>query len=100
MVALSVTRSRVATVLAAAADSFGTKRWHPLSNTIILAIDRAAGYTPGCSSIDAEDTSLAAWNALAVHLNNVRPEDWERAVGRTQDDVVDALRGAAKAVTQ
>ena len=47
MVSLSVTRSRIAEVLSAAADSYTDKSWEPYLNPMLTAIDRAAGYTPG-----------------------------------------------------
>ena len=100
MVTLSVTRSRVAGVLTAAADGFQAEPWHPYRNPLMTAIDVAAGFVPGKGAVDAEDTSLAAWDALAVHLGDQWPGDWEREPGRRQADVVAALRGAAsKAVT-
>lgn len=100
MVTLSVTRSRIAAVLTKAADGFRTEPWDPYLNPLLNAIDAAAGFTPGNGSPDAEDTSIAAWDALAVHLGDQWPGDWERAAGRRQDEVEAALRGAAaKAVT-
>ncbi|WP_369274462.1 hypothetical protein AB5J55_35085 [Streptomyces sp. R11] len=99
MVTLSVTRSRVAAVLNRAADGFNTEPWDPYLNPLLNAIDAAAGFTPGKSSRDAEDTSISAWDALAVHLGDQWPGDWEREAGRSQADIVDALRAtAAKAV--
>ena len=97
MVTLSVTRTRVAGVLAAAADSFNDRPWDPHLNPLMTAIDTAAGYVPGKGARDAEDASLAAWDLLAQHLG-VWPGDWERATGRSQDDVQAALREAAGAV--
>lgn len=94
MVTLSVTRSRVAEVLATAADYFDTAAWDPYLNPLMSAIDEAAGFVPG-KNRDAEDASLAAWDALAVHLGDQWPGDWERTPGRTQVDVQAALRGAA-----
>lgn len=100
MVTLSVTRSRVAAVLTRAADGFKTQPWDPYLNPLLTAIDTAAGFVPGKGSVDAEDTSIAAWDALALHLNGEWPGDWERQLGRRQDEVEAALRGAAaKAVT-
>lgn len=100
MVTLSVTRSRIAAVLTAAADALHAEGWDPYLNPLMAAIDTAAGFVPGNSTRDAEDTSLAAWDALAVHLGDQWPGDWERTAGRRQDEVVAALRGAAgKAVT-
>lgn len=95
MVTLSVTRSRVAAVLARAADSFKAQPWDPYRNSLMAAIDDAAGFVPGKGGVDAEETSLAAWDTLAVHLGDQWPGDWERAAGRTQLEVEAALRGAA-----
>ncbi|RSN13789.1 hypothetical protein DMH25_08355 [Streptomyces sp. WAC 01325] len=99
MVTLSVTRSRVAAVLERAADLLGAEHWDPLRNPIIGAIDRASGFVPGKGAKDAEATSLAAWDALAQYLANKFPQEWERREGRTQTDVVDALRAAAEEVS-
>lgn len=100
MVTLSVTRSRVAAVLNKAADGFRSEPWDPYRNSLMSAIDAAAGYVPGSNRRDAEDMSISAWDALAVHLGDQWPGDWERTPGRRQDEVEAALRGAAaKAVT-
>lgn len=99
MVTLSMTRSRIADVLTRAADSLADAPWEPHRNPLMVVIDRAADYTPGKGSLDAEATSLAAWSALAAHLGEW-PGDWERTAGRRQDEVEAALRGAAaKAMT-
>lgn len=99
MVTLTLTRSRVAAVLTAAADGFRSQPWEPHRNPLMTAIDQAAGFVPGKGSTETEAASLAAWDALADHLG-VWPGDWERAAGRSQDEVEAALRGAAgKAVT-
>jgi hypothetical protein len=98
-VTLSVTRPRINAVLTAAADRLEEGGWDPHRRPLMLAIDEAAGYTPGSGTVDAEDTSLAAWDALAVHLDDEWPSSWELQPGRTQAEVVAALRGAAKAVT-
>jgi hypothetical protein len=99
MVTLSVTRSRVAAVLAGAGSLLESEGWDPLHNPVILAIDRAAGFTPGKSSSDAEETTLAAWQQLADHLDAASVSGWERETGRTQMQVLNALRQAATAVT-
>lgn len=99
MVTLSVTRSRVAAVLNAAADALHVEGWDPHLNPLMTAIDAAAGCVPGKTSSDAEETTVAAWGALEAHLG-MWPGDWERVAGRRQDEVEAALRGAAaKAVT-
>ena len=93
MVTLSVTRSRVAAVLTVAADDLATNGWHPEHRPILDAIDRAAGYTTtGCA---AEDITLSAWDALVTYLNEQLVRDFETVPGRTQEQVVTALRGAA-----
>ncbi|MEU6552046.1 hypothetical protein ABZ915_17445 [Streptomyces sp. NPDC046915] len=94
MVTLSVTRSRVADVLNAAADGFDEEPWEPYLNPLLTAIDRAAGYTPGSGTPDAEAATLAAWELLAAHLGGW-PGDWERKPERQQDEIQAALRGAA-----
>jgi hypothetical protein len=99
MLTLSVTRPRINAVLTDAADRVEETGWDPHRRPLMLAIDEAAGYTPGSGTVDAEDTSLAAWDALAVHLDDEWPSSWELQPGRTQAEVVAALRGAAKAVT-
>lgn len=100
MVTLSVTRSRVANVLASAADLLGREGWDPTRNPLMHAIDRAAGFVPGKSSPDSEATSLAAWDALCQYLGGqVSPREWETHEGLTQAEVLDALRAAAEEVT-
>jgi hypothetical protein len=99
MVTLSVTRSRVAAVLNGTADLLEAEGWDPERNSVIFAIDRAAGYVPGKGSKDAEEATLQAWDALVTHLDEQLVVPWERTPGRTQLQVVSALRGAAKAVT-
>lgn len=100
MVTLSVTRSRVAAVLGSAESLLKAEGWDPLLNPVITAIDRAAGYTPGKGSPDAEQATLDAWELLARHLNVASVGEWEREPGRTQLQVLAALHGAAaKAVT-
>lgn len=94
MVTLTLTRTRVAAVLTAAADAFRSQPWEPHRNPLMTAIDDAAGFVPGKGSVESEAASLAAWDALAAHLG-VWPGDWERKAGRTQDEVEAALRGAA-----
>lgn len=93
MVTLSVTRSRIAGVLKAAADLLETEGWHPEANPAWLAIDRAAGYVPGAGPSDGESLSLAAWDALSVHLGGEWPQAWE--LERTQTEVLAALRASA-----
>lgn len=99
MVTLSVTRSRVADVLAGAADLVAMEGWDPDrdSSSLVAAIDLSIGLTPGKGTPDAEDTSLAAWDALTNNLGQ-DPRDWELKPGRTQAEVEAALRGAAAAV--
>lgn len=95
MVTLSVTRSRIAGVLNTTAALLETEGWDPDRNSVIFAIDRAAGYVPGKGSPDAEQTTLAAWDALVTHLGEQLAVTWERTPGRTQLQVVSALRAAA-----
>lgn len=99
MVTLSVTRSRVAAVLNGTADLLQVEGWDPERNSVIFAIDRAAGYVPGKGSPDAEQTTLDAWDALVTHLGEQLVVPWERQAGRTQLQVLHALRQAAQAVT-
>lgn len=99
MVTLSVTRSRVANVLRSTADLLEAEGWDPERNSVIFAIDRAAGYVPGKGTPDAEQTTLDAWDALVTHLDEQLVVPWERTPGRTQADVVDALRAAAEEVS-
>lgn len=104
MVTLSVTRSRVAAALAGAADGLETTGWDPLSNTLMLAIDRAAGWSRPDGDRVAEELAWEAYHALTQHLFRVQVldgeplADWERHPGRTQADVLAALRAAAKQV--
>jgi hypothetical protein len=95
MMTLSVTRSRVATVLRDTATLLETEGWDPLRNPVMDAIDRAAGYVPGKGTPDAEETTLAAWDALVTHLDERLIVPWERTPGRTQEQVVAGLRAAA-----
>jgi hypothetical protein len=99
MVTLSVTRSRVAGVLRDTADLLEDEGWDPLRNPIMSAIDRAAGYVPGKGSPDAERTTLDAWDALVTHLGEQLVVPWEKTPGRTQRQVLHALRTAATEVT-
>lgn len=105
MVTLSVTPYRVARVLNWAAGLLEIDGWDPHRNSVMKAIDEAAGWeTPGIDE-SAEETTLQAWEALSAHTN----KDWDRHVNwlgqwehhphRTQADVLAALRAAAKAVT-
>lgn len=104
MVTLSVTRSRVAGVLRGAADLAGCCGWDPARDRSLVAlIDQAIGLIPGKGSPDAEETSIAAWAALAEHLgvdiDTVDfPREWEQQPGRTADEVRAALYGAAQAL--
>lgn len=96
MVTLSVTRSRVANVLNRAADLLAVEGWDPERNSMMNAIDKAAGFVPGKGSVDAEATSLAAWDALCAHLDELWPNVWEAE--HTQTEVEAALRAAADEV--
>lgn len=98
MVALSLTRSRVAALLDRTATDVIAHGWDPLRSPLADAIDRTLGYWPGKGSIADEELTVAAWDALADHLRT-EPHDWERADGRTQDEVLAALYAAAEAVT-
>lgn len=105
MVTLSLTRSRIAGVLFRAAGVLGLEGWDPSSDqhSLMGVIDRAIGLVPGKGSQDAAETSLAAWEALAAHLGVERtawefPREWEQQPGRTEAEVLDALRGAAAGV--
>ncbi|MDH6610233.1 hypothetical protein M2164_005868 [Streptomyces sp. SAI-208] len=100
MVTLSVTRFRIAAVLRAAALT-ACCGWDPNRDdrSLVALIDQAIGLTPGKGTPDAEETSVAAWDALANHLG-CDPREWEQQAGRTDADVRDALHGAAKAVTR
>lgn len=100
MVTLSVTRFRIAGVLESAAVLLSAEGWHPEANPVWHAIDRAAGYVPGGGPSEGESLSLAAWDALSVHLGNEWPLAWE--LESTQAEVLAALNGSAaclKAVT-
>jgi hypothetical protein len=103
MVTLSVTRSRVAATLARAATILATEGWDPLRSPIADAIDRAAGFTPGKSSTNGEEVTVLALDMLTGHLALGTPDGsgdepltlWERQPGRSEVDVLAALRGAA-----
>lgn len=99
MVTLTLTRGRVAAVLARAAGLLEAEQWDAQLNPLIGAIDRAADFVPGTGRTNAEATSLAAWDALAQHLGDEYPQEWERRAGRTQAEVLEALRAAAKEVS-
>jgi hypothetical protein len=100
MVTLSLTRSRIAAVLADAATLLEAQGWDPQTNRLMGAIDQAAGFTPGSGNLDAEQATLNAWQLLATHLDVDCVSAWEREPGRTQLQVLSALHGAAeKAVT-
>ncbi|MFF3515798.1 helix-turn-helix domain-containing protein [Streptomyces sp. NPDC002573] len=98
VVSLSVTRSRIADVLTRSADLLEAEGWDPERNSMIFAIDRAAGYVPGKGTPDAEQTTLGAWDALVTHLGQQFAFWWEKTPGRTQLQVVTALRAAAEEV--
>ncbi|MFF1417454.1 hypothetical protein [Streptomyces sp. NPDC058280] len=98
MLTLSVTRSRVAAVLDQAADLLDAEGWDPHLNPVIAAIDRAAGYTKPGIDPAAEEATLRAWDAVVVHLGEQLIVPWEDEPGRTQADVLAALRGAARGV--
>jgi hypothetical protein len=103
MVTLSVTRSRVAATLTAAATILAAEGWDPLRSPIADAIDRAAGFTPGKSSTSAENVTVLALDMLTDHLALGTPDGsgdepltlWERQPDRSEGDVLAALRGAA-----
>lgn len=97
---LSVTRSRVASVLYRAAVLLEEEEgWDPERNSMIFAIDRAAGFVKPGIDPAAEEATLQAWDALVIQLGEELVVPWERMPGRTQSDVLAALRGAARAVT-
>ncbi|MFJ4785065.1 hypothetical protein [Streptomyces sp. NPDC088794] len=95
MVTLSLTRSRIAAVLADAATLLEADGWDPHTNRLMGAIDQAAGFTPGSGSTDAEQATLNAWETLTRHLNVDCVSAWEQAPGRTALQVLSALHGAA-----
>ncbi|MGQ4343503.1 DUF6197 family protein [Streptomyces sp. SAS_275] len=94
-----MTRSRVSRIVEDAASLLEAEGWDPHRNPVTDAIDRAAGFIPGRSSIDAEQATIEAWNLIVDHLGGRSVTGWERASGRTQLQVVHALRTAATAVT-
>lgn len=96
MVTLSLTRSRIVAVLRGAAEDVRARGWSRDNRSLIFAIDAAAGYI-GLPDTPEEGLSVAAWDALAEHLGMDAPE-WEAAQGRTQDDVLAALRATAEQV--
>jgi hypothetical protein len=99
MVTLSVTRSRIGRLVEDAANLLETEGWDPHQNPITDAIDRAAGFVPGYSSVDAEQATIEAWNAIVDHLGGQSVTKWERDPHRTQMQVLHAMRSAAKAVS-
>lgn len=99
MVTLSVTRSRVAAVLRDAAGLLEQVGWDPERTSLMGAIDQAAGFVPGCGTVDEEAATLEAWDALVTHLGTPLVVRWEHAPGRTQAEVLAALRAAADAVS-
>lgn len=102
MVTLSVTRSRIRTTLTVAAGILDIEGWDPLQNPIADAIDRAAGFTPGKGSSSSEEVTVLALAMLTDHLGLGEPDGsgdepltlWERQPGRTEDEVLAALRAA------
>ncbi|MFJ9027584.1 hypothetical protein ACIRQP_03510 [Streptomyces sp. NPDC102274] len=100
MLTLSVTRSRITAVLHQAADLLNEEGWDPRRNPVIFAIDRAAGFTTPGIDLAAEETTLRAWDALVVHLGEQLVVPWENEPGRTQDEVLAALRTAAEELTR
>ncbi|MGW6743760.1 DUF6197 family protein [Streptomyces sp. NPDC055025] len=98
MLTLSVTPSRVAAVLHQAADTLAAEGWDPRRTPVIFAIDRAAGFTTPGVDPAAEETTLRAWDALVTHLGEQLLVPWENEPGRTQVEVLAALRGAAGGV--
>ncbi|MFE2600159.1 hypothetical protein ACFXCZ_27330 [Streptomyces sp. NPDC059396] len=99
MLTLSVTPTRVAAVLHRAADMLAAEGWDPHLNPVITAIDRAAGFTRPGTDTAAEETTIQAWDALVTHLGEQLVVPWEDQPGRTQSDVLAALRGAAGGMT-
>lgn len=105
MVTLSLTRSRIKTTLTVAAGILDIEGWEPLRNPIADAVDRAAGFTPGSADTAAEDVTLAAIEMLTTHLGLGEPDGsghlplacWEQQTGRTEGDVLAALRAAGEA---
>lgn len=87
--------TRAAHILTAAADLLAREKWHPYRNPLMGAIDRAVGYTPGKGGVKAEAATLAAFDLLCLHLGCEWAGDWERKAGRTQAEVLAALRRAA-----
>lgn len=102
MVTLSVTRSRIASVLRRAAVDLAD--WDAHMNPMVAAIDRAADYCPGSPDIAAEDVSVQAWDAVLAHLlisEGVHEEQvahWETRPYRVAADLNRALLAAAKEV--
>lgn len=97
MLTISVTRSRVAAVLGAAAEDLACG-WDPWLATVQEAIDRAADYVPGRGGTDAEAATLQAWDALERRLSAPAFREWELTPGRTRGEVVAAVRAAAELV--
>jgi hypothetical protein len=48
--------------------------------------------------VDAEQTTLEAWDALVTYLGNQLVVPWEMDLRRTEAQVLHAVRSAAKAV--
>ena len=93
MVTLSVTPTRIAAVLVAASDTvLAVDGWDADLNPVMRHLEAAAD-----TGSDVQ-TPLEAYDALSTHLR-CPAGTWERMVGRTQADVHDALREAARAVS-
>ncbi|MGW5173206.1 DUF6197 family protein [Streptomyces sp. NPDC004082] len=94
-----MTRSRVAAVLTGAVELLEAEGWHPELNTVMGAIDRAAGFVkPGIDSA-AEEATIQAWDALVTAIGDRPVVPWETKTGRSQMQVLHALRTAAHAVS-
>ncbi|MFE9003179.1 hypothetical protein ACFYOY_13705 [Streptomyces sp. NPDC007875] len=63
--------------LRAVADYLQQRGWHPKNRSVIDLL------------------SVDAWDALVTHMGEELVVPWERAPGRTTDDVVNTLRAAA-----
>jgi hypothetical protein len=95
MVTLSLTRSRVAAALLAAAADVRAWGWDLEWRPLIHAIDAACGFQR--TDTPEEDLSIAAWDALAAHVGADVP-DWEQTPGRTRAEVLAALEATAQEV--
>lgn len=99
MVTLSVTRSRVAKVLRDAASLLEREGWDPRRYPMVHAIDEVAGFFRPGSNPTAEETTIQADDAL-TELLGLEPVTWEQMSGRTQAEVLAALRTAADEVVR